>query len=321
MRILITGGAGFIGSFLAERLVSEGHTVVVLDDLSTGSLSNLASISAHEMFAFRQGSVLDPDTVSDLVSDADCVFHLAAAVGVRLIMEQPSAGLLTNIIGTERVLHACLEDNTRVFIASTSEVYGKSTTFPQHESDDLVIGATDNLRWSYACAKMCDEFLALSYVRERDLQATILRFFNTTGPRQTSRYGMVIPSFVDAALEGRPLTVHGTGEQSRCFCHVADVVEALVRLLNRPESAGRVYNIGTDQEVTIRELALKVIEATGSRSSLDFVPYKDVYGPGFEDMQRRKPDLTRIEETTGFRPRLPLEKIIQDIVADRSSAP
>lgn len=319
MRILITGGAGFIGSFLTERLIAEGHSVSVLDDLSTGSLDNLATVSGNNSFAFHEGSVLDAEAVGDLVAEADCVFHLAAAVGVRLIMEQPSAGLLTNIVGTERVLEACLRDNTRVFVASTSEVYGKSASFPQKETDDLIIGATENLRWSYACAKMCDEFLALSYVRERELPATLLRFFNTTGPRQTSRYGMVIPSFVDAAMQGKPLTVHGDGTQSRCFCHVQDVIEALVRLLDRPETIGTVYNIGTDQEVTIEGLAKKVIEITGSSSAIKYMPYKDVYGPGFEDMQRRKPDLTRIEAATGFRPSRPLDQIIGDIFAERSA--
>ena len=320
MRILITGGAGFIGSFLAERLIDLGHSITVLDNLSTGSLANLASVEKNERFIFHQGSVLDAELVGRLVDDADCVFHLAAAVGVRLIMEQPSAGLLTNILGTERILDACLKENTRVFIASTSEVYGKSRSFPQSETDDLVIGSTDNLRWSYACAKMCDEFLALSYVRERDLPATILRFFNTTGPRQTSRYGMVIPSFVDAALEDRDLTVHGDGEQSRCFCHVHDVIEALIRLLETSESIGKVYNIGTDHEVTIGDLALKVIERTKSASKIRHVPYGEAYGPGFEDMQRRKPNLTRIETATGFRPRIPLDQIIDDIIQERQSA-
>ena len=317
VQILITGGAGFIGSFLAERLISEGHSVTVLDDLSTGSKENLTAVASNPRFEFREGSVLDAALVGDLVDAAECVFHLAAAVGVRLIMEQPSAGLLTNIVGTERVLEACLRDNTQVFVASTSEVYGKSRSFPQKETDDLIIGATDNLRWSYACAKMCDEFLALSYVRERGLPATILRFFNTTGPRQTSRYGMVIPSFVDAAREGRPLVVHGDGNQSRCFCHVRDVIEALARLFDRPATIGTVYNIGTDHEVTIGDLARKVIEMTGSASEIQYVPYKDVYGPGFEDMQRRKPDLTRIEGATGFRPRIPLDQIIADIIRER----
>lgn len=319
MRILITGGAGFIGSFLTERLISEGHSVAVLDDLSTGSLANLAAVENAEGFAFHEGSVLDSELVDKLVDAAECVFHLAAAVGVRLIMEQPSAGILTNIVGTERVLEACLKENTRVFVASTSEVYGKSRSFPQSESDDLIIGATDNLRWSYACAKMCDEFLALSYVRERELPATVLRFFNTTGPRQTSRYGMVIPSFIDAARAGKTLTVHGTGEQTRCFCHVKDVIEALVRLLERPETVGKVYNIGTDTEVSIGELARKVIDMTGSASEIRKIPYADAYGPGFEDMQRRKPDLTRIEAATGFRPRIPLDRIIQDIIDERAA--
>lgn len=317
VNILITGGAGFIGSFLTERLIADGHGVTVLDDLSTGARANLRTVENEPGFTFREGSVLDAEAMNDVVAGCDAVVHLAAAVGVKLIMEQPSASLLTNIVGTERVLDACLRNNTRVFIASTSEVYGKSRSFPQKETDDLTIGATENLRWSYACAKMCDEFLTLALHRERGLPATVMRFFNTTGPRQTSRYGMVIPNFVDAALAGKPLVVHGSGEQSRCFCHVADVIEAVTRLIERPETAGKVLNIGTDQEVTINDLARRVVDITGSSSRIERISYDKAYGPGFEDMDRRKPDLSAIEAATGFRPATPLDRIIEDIVAER----
>ncbi len=320
VKVFITGGAGFIGSHLAERLLSEGHSVSVLDDLSTGLESNLDVPKQHgDRFSFTKGSVLDADAVQPLVDEADVVFHLAAAVGVHLILEQPSKSILTNVAGTERVLEACLKDNTRAFIASTSEVYGKSSKFPQSEGDDLTMGPTSNIRWSYACAKMLDEFLALAFVQEHDLPVTILRFFNTTGPRQTSRYGMVIPSFVDAALRGDPLKVHGSGEQSRCFCHVHDVIEALVRLLDAPAAAGAVMNIGTNREVTIRDLADKVVELSGSASQVELVPYEEVYAAGFEDMQRRKPDISRLHDAIGFRPETPLEKIIEDLIEERKS--
>ncbi|MCX8507546.1 MAG: NAD-dependent epimerase/dehydratase family protein, partial [Rhodobacteraceae bacterium] len=258
MNILITGGAGFIGSHLAERLVAEGHRVTVLDDLSTGRRENLSALTGSNSLHFVEGSILDTPLVEDLAAGADMIFHLAAAVGVKLIMDQPSRSILTNINGTENVLRAALRKKTPTFIASTSEVYGKATKFPFSEEDDLTIGATRNLRWSYACAKTLDEFLALAYAREEDLPVVILRFFNTTGPRQTGRYGMVIPSFVQAALEGRPLLVHGTGEQSRCFGHVHDVIEALIRLMAEPAAFGQVFNIANDQEVTIRHLAEQV---------------------------------------------------------------
>ncbi|PPB79518.1 UDP-glucose 4-epimerase [Albidovulum inexpectatum] len=317
MKILITGGAGFIGSHLAERLIREGHDVTALDDLSTGRRENLVSIAAHPRFRLVEGSVLDTDLVEDLVDACDLVFHLAAAVGVKLIMEQPSRSILTNVGGTEAVLKAALRDRKPVFVASTSEVYGKSTRLPFHEDDDLVIGATRNLRWSYASAKQIDEFLALAFAREADLPVVILRFFNTTGPRQTGRYGMVVPNFVQAALEDRPLTVHGDGQQSRCFGHVADVVEALVRLMDCDAARGRVFNIGNDQEVTIRALAERIIAMTGSNAPIIHVPYESVYPEGFEDMARRIPDVSRLEQTIGFRPRRGLDEIIADIVAEK----
>ena len=317
MRILITGGAGFIGSHLTDRLVSEGHAVTILDDLSTGRLENLAGAMDSGLVRFTEGSILDRPLVEEMVGRADMIFHLAAAVGVKLIMDEPSRSILTNITGTENVLTAALPRRTPCFVASTSEVYGKATKFPFSEDDDLTLGATRNLRWSYACAKMLDEFLALAYAREHGLPVVLLRFFNTTGPRQTGRYGMVLPNFVQAALEGRPLMVHGTGEQSRCFGHVKDVIEALMRLMVTPEAYGRVFNIGTDQEVTIRALAEQVIAATGSSSAIETVPYDSVYPVGFEDMARRLPDVSRLESVTGFRPRRTLAQIISDIVEEK----
>lgn len=320
MKVLITGGAGFIGSHLSERLVAEGHAVTALDDLSTGRRENLAGLAGSNRFRLTEGSVLDAALVQGLVDDADVIFHLAAAVGVKLIMDEPSKSILTNINGTENVLKAALRDKKLTFIASTSEVYGKSTKFPFAEDDDLTIGATKNLRWSYASAKQLDEFLALAYVREVGLPAVVLRFFNTTGPRQTGRYGMVLPNFVQSALDGRPLLVHGTGEQTRCFGHVADVVEALLRLMHTPAARGEVFNVANDQEISIRSLAEEVIAATGSRSEIRLVPYSDVYPPGFEDMARRLPDVSKLERTIGFRPRRPLSEIIRDIIAEKRAA-
>ena len=320
MRILVTGGAGFIGSHLAERLISEGHQVVALDDFSTGSRENLTAVIDHADFTLVEGSVLDVDLVNQLVSQADRVFHLAAAVGVKLIMDEPSRSILTNITGTENVLKAAIPDKTPVFVASTSEVYGKATKFPFCEDDDLTIGATKNLRWSYASAKTLDEFLALAYAREIDLPVIILRFFNTTGPRQTGRYGMVLPNFVLNALRGVPLKVHGTGEQSRCFGHVLDVIEALMRLMETPAAYGNVYNIGTDQEVTIKQLAEKVIAATGSNSKIELVPYSDVYPEGFEDMQRRLPSVDKLHAAIDFRPMRTLDEIISDIIDEKRAA-
>lgn len=317
MKVLITGGAGFIGSHLAERLVAEGHVVTVLDDLSTGQQENLAALEGRNDFSFIEGSILDAGLVDQMVAGADVVFHLAAAVGVRLIMDEPSRSILTNINGTENVLRAAIPGRKLTFVASTSEVYGKATKFPFSEDDDLTIGATKNLRWSYACAKTLDEFLTLAYVRETGLPAVILRFFNTTGPRQTGRYGMVLPNFVQNALRGEPLLVHGTGEQSRCFGHVKDVVEALVRLMATPAAQGQVFNVANDQEVTIRSLAEQVIAATGSKSEIRLVPYDSVYPAGFEDMARRLPDVSKLERAIGFRPRRPLSEIIADIVTEK----
>lgn len=316
MHILVTGGAGFIGSHLSERLIRDGHTVTVLDDLSTGQMSNLTALTDQPGFDFVEGSILDRALVAKLVKPAEVVFHLAAAVGVKLIMDEPSRSILTNVAGTENVLDAALQNKAHTFIASSSEVYGKTTKFPFCEDDDLTIGATKNLRWSYACAKTLDEFLALAHARESDLPVTVLRFFNTTGPRQTGRYGMVLPNFVKSAIEGAPLMVHGNGNQSRCFGHVADVVEAMCRLMETPEARGEVFNIGTDQEVTIHGLAKQVIDAVGSSSEIQFIPYDHVYPEGFEDMLRRLPDVSKLDRVTGFRPRLTLRQIIDDILTE-----
>jgi UDP-glucose 4-epimerase len=317
MRILITGGAGFIGSHLSERLIAEGHEVTVLDDLSTGQIENLAAVRGSNALRFVEGSILDEDLVDDLARPVDVIFHMAAAVGVKLIMDEPSRSILTNVRGTEIVLNAALKRNTLTFVASTSEVYGKATKFPFTEDDDLTIGATRNLRWSYACAKTLDEFLALAFARERGLPVIIPRLFNTTGPRQTGRYGMVVPNFVQAALDGRPLLVHGTGRQTRCFGHVKDVIEALLRLMAEPAARGQVFNIANDQEVSILSLAEQVVAAAGSRSEIRLVPYDTVYPPGFEDMERRLPDVTKLDRAIGFRPRRGLAEIIADIIAEK----
>ena len=320
MHILITGGAGFIGSHLGERLIADGHSVTALDDLSTGRIENMSALRASNRFTFIEGSVLDKPLVEAEVAKADVVYHLAAAVGVKKIMDEPSQSILTNVTGTENVLKAAIPGKTLTFVASTSEVYGKSTKFPFSEDDDLTIGATKNLRWSYACGKTLDEFLALAYAREVALPVIVMRFFNTTGPRQTGRYGMVLPKFVTAALAGEPILVHGTGDQSRCFSHVKDVVEALVRLMKTKSAQGRVFNIGSTNEVSINHLAETVIRMTSSKSEIRKVPYESVYPVGFEDMERRLPDTSRIFETIGFRPETPLEEIIADVIEEKRAA-
>ncbi|MEP7205982.1 MAG: NAD-dependent epimerase/dehydratase family protein [Casimicrobiaceae bacterium] len=320
MRVLITGGAGFIGSHLAERLLDDGHAVVVLDNLSTGTLDNLTLVRDRPDFECVIGSVRDASLVDELVQVCDLTVHLAAAVGVRVILERPSLSIHTNVNGTENVVHATSSRNKKVIIASTSEVYGKSRTMPFAEDDDLVLGSTANLRWSYACAKALDECLALAYAQEGKLAAIVVRLFNTTGPRQTGHYGMVLPSFIAQALRGAPITVYGTGSQSRCFAHVADVVESIVRLMNTPAAYGEIFNIGNDEEITIEDLALKVKEATGSSSPVHKHPYSEVYGAGFEDMARRVPDVRKLERCIGYRPRTPLDRIIADIVAAQRAA-
>jgi UDP-glucose 4-epimerase len=315
MKVFITGGAGFIGSHLAERLLATGHQVLVLDDLSTGQIANIDPLIGHPGFDYRIGSVMNAPLVGELVDRCDVTVHLAAAVGVRLIVERPVHTIETNVHGTEVVLSAAARKSKPVVVASTSEVYGKSERLPFAEDHDLVLGATMHSRWAYACSKALDEWLALAYCRERGLPVIIARFFNTVGPRQTGRYGMVLPNFVRAALKGEPITVYGTGEQARCFGHVADVSEALCRLIQTPAAYGEVFNIGNDEEITINGLAARVREAAGSASPIVHVPYEQAYAAGFEDMNRRVPDLTRLERTIGFRPRTDLDRIIQDVIA------
>ncbi len=317
MRYFITGGAGFIGSHLATRLLERGDEVLVLDDLSTGSMDNIAKLVGRPGFSHRIGSALDAPLVTECVDRCDVTIHLAAAVGVRLIVEKPVHTIETNVKASEVVLAAAAKKQKLVLIASTSEVYGKSTRLPFSEDADLQLGPTSHSRWAYACSKALDEWLGLAYLREKQVPVIITRFFNTVGPRQTGRYGMVLPNFAAQALAGQPITVYGSGEQSRCFGHVHDAVEAVLRLVATPEAVGRVFNIGSDEEVTIKRLAELVRDEAGSSSPIALVPYDEAYTEGFEDMQRRVPDLARLERTIGFRPRTPLATIIRDVVADQ----
>lgn len=317
MQVLITGGAGFIGSHLAERLLTAGDRVVVLDDLSTGSMSNIAHLVGRPDFKHRIGSVTDVPLVAELVDGCDVVVHLAAAVGVQLIIEQPTATIETNVRGTEVVLGAAARKKKLCLIASTSEVYGKASKVPFSEDDDVSLGPTTHSRWAYACSKALDEWLALAYAREKKLPVIVARLFNTVGPRQIGRYGMVLPRFADQAIAGEPITVFGSGDQSRCFCHVNDSVEALVRLMRSASSVGQVVNIGNDQEISIGRLAERVRSLAGSVSEIVRVPYDIAYAKGFEDMERRVPDLAKLSRLTGFRPEIPLDRIIRDVLDDR----
>jgi UDP-glucose 4-epimerase len=314
VRVLITGGAGFIGSHLAERLLCGGHEVHIVDDLSTGSAENLRQLRRHEAFGWTIGDCNDKSTVESLVRRSDFVFHLAAAVGVQLIVERPVRTLKTNVHATEIVLAAASDHGCPVFLASTSEVYGKSASLPFREDGDIVMGATTRSRWAYACSKALDEFLAIAYHRERGLPTIVGRMFNTVGPRQTGRYGMVVPTLVRQALTDQPLTVYGSGMQRRCFCHVNDVVRALAALPGRDELDGEVLNIGSVEEVTILELAERVKAATESHSDIVFISYTEAYGEGFEDMPRRVPDLTKIERLMGWRPEATLDQILDDVI-------
>ena len=316
MNILITGGAGFVGSHLAERCLSEGWSVSVIDDLSTGSFENIAHLKGTPGFEYTIDTVFNAPVVAELVDGCDVVFHLAAAVGVRLIVESPVRTIETNVHSTEVVLRAAAKKGKRVVIASTSEVYGKSAKMPFCEQDDLVMGSTTIGRWSYACSKALDEFLGLAYFHEKDVPVTIIRLFNTVGPRQSARYGMVLPTFVRQALLNEPITVFGDGRQRRCFGYVLDVVEALVRIAKSDRVVGEVINIGNDEEISIAALAARIRSQIGSESEIVSMSYEEAYGRGFEDMARRIPSLAKLERLVGFRPRTPLDAIIKAVSDD-----
>jgi nucleoside-diphosphate-sugar epimerase len=314
MRALVTGGAGFIGSHLSERLLDAGHQVLLLDNLSTGSMENISHLKGRAGFEYFIDTVENEGLLAELIDRSEVVFHFAAAVGVKLIVEQPVYTIETNVHGTEVVLKHANKKKKLVVIASTSEVYGKSEQVPFREDSDLVLGPTPKHRWAYACSKAIDEFLALAYWKERKLPVIIVRFFNTVGPRQTGQYGMVIPNFVRQALAGEPITVFGDGTQSRSFTHVADVVDALLKLVVEPMAIGQVINIGNIQEVTIRQLAERVRELAGSTSSIKLVPYDEAYESGFEDMPRRVPDLSKAEKMIGYKPRHTLDDILVQVI-------
>jgi UDP-glucose 4-epimerase len=321
--VLITGGAGFIGSHLADALLAQGHRVLAIDNLSTGRLDNIRHLLDKPDFHFARAGITDGIVLDRLASQADIIVHLAAAVGVKLIVERPVHTVKTNVMGTEAVLQVGLRYGCRVLIASTSEVYGKGSKIPFSEEDDVVLGTTSKSRWAYAASKMVDEFLGLAYQREYGLPVVPFRLFNTVGPRQTGRYGMVIPRFVRQALSGEPITVYGDGTQSRCFCDVSDAVEAIMALAQHPEAPGQVFNIGSSEEVTIRELAERVKVVTDSGSQIVYVPYTEAYAPGFEDMRRRVPDTSRIQALLGWQPQLSLDQILvrvrNDFKQDRTS--
>jgi UDP-glucose 4-epimerase len=314
MKALITGGAGFIGSHLAERLLRDGQEVTVVDNLSTGSLKNIESFKKHPKFDFVEGDVRDADLMKPLVEKCDVTFHLAAAVGVKLIADKPVHTIETNIGGTEVVLETANKFGKKILIASSSEVYGKNEAVPFSEDDDIVLGSTRMSRWSYACSKAIDEFLGLAFYQQYGLGVVIGRFFNTIGPRQTGQYGMVVPRFIQRALRGEPLSIYGTGRQKRCFCYVEDLVDAVIGLMNCEEAAGKVYNIGSTEEIAIEELADKIIEMTGSKSKKEFISYEKAYGRPIEDMMRRVPGLERIKETIGWEPKTDLAKTLQIII-------
>jgi UDP-glucose 4-epimerase len=318
MRYLITGGAGFIGSHLADLLLADGHEVHALDDLSTGRMENVSHLEDHPGFQCTVAAVSDRYVLAPLVAEVDVVVHLAAAVGVRLIVESPVRAIETNVISTDLVLAQADACRKPVLLASTSEVYGKSEALPFSEDGDLQMGATYRARWAYACSKAIDEFLAMAYWRERGLPVMIVRLFNTVGPRQTGHYGMVVPRLVRQALRGEPLTVYGHGEQTRCFCHVSDVVRALAGLLSQEAAWGNVFNVGSTAEISILELARRIIALTASESEIRLVPYEEAYGDGFEDMYRRVPDITRISQLIGWSPTRSLEDIIRDVIADHA---
>jgi UDP-glucose 4-epimerase len=314
VKALITGGAGFVGSHLADRLLQQGHDVLVLDNLSTGAIDNISHLKSKPGFSYVIDTVTNEPLLAEMIDSSDVVFHLAAAVGVKLIVEQPVHTIETNVHGTEVVLKHANKKKKLVFIASTSEVYGKSTDVPFREGQDLVLGATVKHRWAYACSKMIDEFLALAYWKERKLPVVIVRLFNTVGPRQTGQYGMVLPTFVRQALAGNPITVFGDGTQSRSFTYVGDVVDALIKLAHEPRAIGEVFNIGNVGEVSILELAEKVKAMAKSDSPIHMIPYDEAYEAGFEDMPRRVPDISKIRALVGYEPKMDLEQIIATVI-------
>jgi UDP-glucose 4-epimerase len=320
MRFLITGGAGFIGSHLSDLLIEHGHSVHVLDDLSTGAIENIRHLKHDRRFGYTIGSAENHAVVAELVDEADLVVHLAAAVGVTLVVDSPVRAIETNVHGTEVVLKHASKKKKPVLIASTSEVYGKSQALPFREDGDMQMGAPDMGRWAYACSKAIDEFLAMAYWRERALPTTVVRLFNTVGPRQTGSYGMVVPRLVSQALAGEPLTVYGDGRQTRCFCHVADVVGALFALATDERAYGNVFNVGATSEISIHDLAQLIIEVTDSKSEISLIPYDEAYGEGFEDMYRRVPDTTKVRELIDWRPSRTLQDIVQDVVACQRDA-
>jgi len=314
MTILITGGAGFIGSHLARKYLEKNYKVVVIDNFSTGSRKNIVDLLDNKNFSLIEGSIFDYDLISDLISSSDVVFHLAAAVGVKLIVSQPSETIKNNLIGAQNIFRAAKNFNKRIIFSSTSEVYGKSKNFPFKESDDLIIGSSNLSRWSYACAKLMDEFLAYSYFQESKLPVTIVRLFNTVGPYQTGQYGMVIPNFVEQAIKGSDITVFGDGNQSRCFCSVEDVVLALMKIESSDTTIGEVINIGTNEEVSINNLAELTIFLTKSNSNIKKIPYDIAYEPGFEDMERRIPDISKAKHLLDWTPIQNLESILNSVI-------
>lgn len=315
MKILITGGAGFIGSHLAGELLKKGHEVYAIDDLSTGSIENLDHLQQNKKFHYIIDSIFNESVLRELVDKCDLIFHHAAAVGVELIIQSPVRTIETNIYGTEMVLKYANLKKKKVIITSTSEVYGKSTKIPFSENDDLVIGPTNMGRWSYACSKAIDEFLAIAYWKEKKLPVIIVRLFNTVGPRQTGKYGMVVPRFIKCALANEPITIYGSGKQSRCFTYISDVVSGLIALSEEPKAVGEVFNIGNPDEITIEELALKIKKMTNSRSKLKYIPYVKAYGEGFEDMMRRIPDIRKIHKYVGYSPKVSIDEILKRTIS------
>ncbi len=312
-KVLITGGAGFVGSHLAEHLMENGRQITILDDLSTGCYDNVAHLEGRDGVSLLIDTMFNEPLIEDLIRSHDVIFHLASAVGVKLIIDEPVKTIRTIVGGTEIVLRYCSRFRKRVLITSTSEVYGKGTAIPFREDDDVVTGATSKHRWAYACSKALDEFLALAHWRETRLPVAVVRMFNTVGPRQTGKYGMVVPRFVQAAMHNQPLTIYGDGRQSRCFGHVADVAEALVAIMETSECYGQVINVGNDQEISITDLAKRVISIVGGHSKLAYVPYDQVYGDGFEDMLRRVPCIDRLQKLTGYKMQRDLDTVIQDV--------